>query len=227
MVGETLFKVTYGMYIVSSREGSRLNGLIINTANQVTSSPPQVSINISKANLTHDMIIKSRVFSISILRKDTPMRFIGKWGFKSGRDIDKFEGTKYKFGPSGAPIVLENTIGYMDLELVDHLDVSTHTIFVGEVIESEIIEDSEPLTYNYYRDVKGGRSSKNAPTYEGWGSLSKDMSRFICGKCGYVYDPMAGDRDGKIPPDTSYEELPSNWVCPLCGAPKSDFTRAN
>jgi flavin reductase (DIM6/NTAB) family NADH-FMN oxidoreductase RutF len=166
---ETLFKVTYGMYIVSSRKGDRLNGLVINTANQVTSSPPCITVFISKENLTHDFILDSGVFSISILRKDTPMKFIGKWGFRSGRDIDKFEGTQHKIGRTSAPIVLENALGYLDLKLLDNFSVGTHTIFIGEVIESEIIEDVEPLTYAYYRDIKGGRSSRKAPTYDGWG----------------------------------------------------------
>lgn len=218
------------MYIVSSREGGRFNGLIINTANQVTSSPPQVSINISKKNLTHEFIEKSKVFSISILKKDTPLKFIGKWGFRSGRDIDKFKDTNYKFATTGAPIVLDNTIGFMDLKLVGQLDVSSHTIFVGEVIESEIIDDDEPLTYNYYRDVKGGRSSKNAPTYSGWAENAgkekdEDLTKWVCGKCGYIYDPHAGDSEGDIPPGTPFSRLPDSWTCPLCKAPKDRFRK--
>ncbi|MGA1793276.1 MAG: flavin reductase [Thermoplasmatota archaeon] len=216
------------MYIVSSRDGDRLNGLIINTANQVTSSPPQVSINVSKKNFTHEFIERSRVFSISILKKDTPLKFVGKWGFRSGRDIDKFKDTNYKFAATGAPIVLDNTIGYMDLKLVGQLDVATHTIFVGEVVESEIIDDDEPLTYNYYRDIKGGQSSKNAPTYSGWAEKAVDerhldMTKWVCSKCGYVYDPHAGDIEGGLPPNTPFSELPENWTCPLCRAVKDRF----
>ncbi len=217
------------MYIVSSRDDDELNGLIINTANQVTSSPPLVSVNISKKNLTHDHILKSKVFSISILRKDTPMNFVGKWGFKSGRQIDKFQDTNYKFAVTGAPIVMDHTIGYMDLKLVSHLDVSSHTIFVGEVVESEIINDGEPLTYNYYRDIKGGQSSKNAPTYSGWADKpkkdSEEKMKWVCGKCGYVYDPLAGDMDSDIPPYTPFSRLPSGWVCPLCKAEMDQFSK--
>ncbi len=210
------------MYIVSSRRGEELNGLVINTANQVTSSPPCVSVFLSKENHTHDMMIDSGVFSISILRKDTPMKFIGKWGFKSGRDIKKFEETEYKIGESGAPIVLDNALGYMDLKLLDHFSVGTHSIFVGEVIESEIIDDSDPLTYAYYRDIKGGRSSKNAPTYDGWGGGKKE-ERYVCKICGYIYDPKAGDKDSGIPPGTVFKNLPEEWVCPLCKASRSQF----
>ncbi|MGA1820052.1 MAG: flavin reductase [Thermoplasmatota archaeon] len=218
------------MYIVSSRDGDRLNGLIINTANQVTSSPPQVSINISKNNLTHGFIERSRVFSISILKKDTPLKFIGKWGFRSGRDLDKFKDTNYKFAATGAPIVLDNTIGYMDLKMVGQLDVATHTIFVGEVVESEIIDDDEPLTYNYYRDIKGGQSSKNAPTYSGWAEQTgrgkgKDLSKCVCGKCGYVYDPLVGDSEGGVARGTPFSGLPEDWTCPLCRAVKGRFRK--
>lgn len=223
MASETLFKVTYGMYIVSSRRGDEINGLVINTANQVTSSPPCVSVFISRDNHTHDMIIDSGVFSISILRKDTPMKFIGKWGFRSGRDINKFEDTNYKIGETGAPIVLDNALGYMDLNLLDHFSVGTHTIFVGEVIESEIIDDAEPLTYAYYRDIKGGRSSKYAPTYDGWGDSKKVPRKYICKRCGYIYDPQAGDKGSKIPAGTEFDSLPDNWVCPLCKASRSEF----
>lgn len=232
MAGGPLFKVTYGMYIVGSRSGDRLNGLIINTVNQVTSSPPRVSVTISRNNLTHDYIMESRVFSISILKKDTPMKFIGKWGFRSGRDIDKFEGANYRIGETGAPIVLENVIGYMDLRLVDCMEVQTHTIFIGEVVGSGIIEDSEPLTYNYYRDIKGGHSSRLAPTYDGWadrpgGREGKDISKYVCKRCGCVYDPVSGDAGSDIDPNTSFSELPGTWECPLCGAGKDEFRRAN
>jgi len=163
---EALLKVTYGMYIVSSMKGQRMNGLVINTANQVTSKPACVSICINRENLTHEYIRDSGVFSISILKQETPLKFIGRWGFRSGRDIDKFEGTSYKTGKSGAPIVLDNALGYLDLKLLDHFSVGTHTIFVGEIMESEMMEDTAPLTYSYYRNIRGGRSSRYAPTYE-------------------------------------------------------------
>ena len=83
-------------------------------------------------------------------------------------DIDKFKDSEYKMGQTGTPIVLDNAIGYMDLELIDHFSVRTHTIFVGKIVESKMIDDAEPLIYSYYRDIKGGRSAKNAPTYDGW-----------------------------------------------------------
>jgi len=180
MTKETLLKLTYGMYIVASRKGDRFNGLIINTATQVTARPPTVAVCISRDCLTHGYIEESGVLSISMLKKDTPLRFIGNWGWKSGRDVDKFKDARFKIGQTGAPIVLDNAFAYLELKVTDRLTMGTHTIFVGEVVAGETFEDAEPLTYSYYRDIKGGRSSKYAPTYDGWGERSgegKDAER--------------------------------------------------
>ncbi|MCU0798393.1 MAG: flavin reductase [Candidatus Thermoplasmatota archaeon] len=221
-----LFKVTYGMYIVASRDGDNFNGLIINTATQVTAKPPFISIFISRNSLTHEHIMKSGVFSISILKKDTPLKFIGKWGFKSGRELDKFQDTKFKVGASGAPIVLDHALGYLEVRLKDHFDVGTHTIFIGEVVGTELLEEGEPLTYSHYRDVKGGRSSQNAPTYDGWADKVKERMRYRCTSCHYIYDPASGDKFPGIAPGTPFSGLPERWCCPACGTGKEGFKEA-
>ncbi|RKX48464.1 MAG: flavin reductase [Thermotoga sp.] len=158
-----LFKVNYGVYIVSSKNGDKLNGQIGNTVFQVTAEPPQIAISINKDNLTHEFIEKEGVFSVSILSKETPLQFIGRFGFRTGRDFDKFEGVKYKLGVTGAPIVLENTVAYVECRVVKKLDVGTHTIFVGEVVDADIVSSDEPMTYSYYHEVKRGTTPKNAP----------------------------------------------------------------
>ena len=226
MKDAALFKVTYGMYIVSSRDGDKFNGLIINTATQVTAVPPSVSVFVSNNSLTHDYILRSKVFSISILKKETPLKFIGKWGFKSGKEVDKFQDTRYKVGPSGAPIVLDHTLGYVELKLIDHFTVGTHTIFIGEVVGTELLEEGEPLTYSHYRDVKGGRSSQNAPTYDGWADKVKDGMRFRCTGCGYIFDPAMGDKFSGSGPGTPFRSLPPAWTCPACGKGKDSFKEA-
>jgi len=104
---ETLRRISYGMYIISSKKGEKLNGQIANTVFQITSEPPTIAVSINKQNLTHDCISGSGVFSVSILAKDTPMKFIGAFGFKSGRETDKFAGVKYLTGKTGAPVVLD------------------------------------------------------------------------------------------------------------------------
>ena len=160
-----LFKISYGLYIISSFKDDKYNGQIANTVFQVTSEPPRVAVCINKNNLTHEFIENSKIFSVSILAKDAPMTFIGQFGFKSGRDIDKFQGVNYFIGESKAPIVKDFTIGYLELKVFDKMDVGTHTIFVGELLNSGKFNDDEPLTYAYYHEIKKGKSPKNAPTY--------------------------------------------------------------
>jgi ferric-chelate reductase [NAD(P)H] len=113
-----LQQCSYGVYIISAQEGGKLNGQIANTVCQVTSEPATVSVCINKQNLTHELISGSRAFSVSILAEETPMQFIGRFGFNSGRDSEKFEGINYRLGPSRSPIVLDHTTSYMDCELV-------------------------------------------------------------------------------------------------------------
>jgi flavin reductase (DIM6/NTAB) family NADH-FMN oxidoreductase RutF len=162
---KTLQKISYGVYIVSSKEGDKLNGQIANTVFQVTSEPPEVAISICKQNLTYEYIQESGVFAVSILSAETPMKFIGTFGFHCGREINKLENINYRSGKTGAPIVLENAVGYIECEVIASLDAGTHTIFLGKVIEAEQLNTDEPMTYAFYRNIKGGLSPKAAPTY--------------------------------------------------------------
>ena len=162
---KTLFKINYGMYVVCSKKGEKYNGQIANTVFQITSEPATIAISINKKNFTHECICETKKFTISILNKDTPLKFIGTFGFKSGREVDKFLNINYKIGKTGLPIVLDNVLGYIELEIFTSLDVETHSIFVGKVVEAEILNNTEPMTYSYYHEVKRGTTSKNAPTY--------------------------------------------------------------
>jgi len=162
---KTLQKISYGMYVISSKKGEKFNGQIANTVFQVTSEPPEIAVSMCKQNLTHEFVNESRFFTVSILSKETPMQFIGRFGFKCGRDFNKFEDISYKVGITGAPIVLENSMGYLECQVIGSLDVGTHTIFIGKVIDAEIIKEEEPMTYVYYHENKGGISPKAAPTY--------------------------------------------------------------
>lgn len=227
MNSKTLYKISYGLYVISSKRGKKINGQIANTVFQITSEPPTMAVSINKENLTHEFIEESKVFTVSILSEETPMKFIGHFGFKSGKELDKFKDMNYKIGLTGAPIVLENTIGYLEVELIDTLDAGTHTVFIGEVVDAEIINDKEPMTYAYYHKIKGGKAPKTAPTYikeESQKEVDK-MAKYKCTVCGYIYDPEKGDPDSGIKPGTSFEELPDDWVCPVCGADKSAFEK--
>lgn len=219
-------KIGYGVYIICSKSGEKINGQIANTAFQVTSEPATVAISINKLNLTHEYIKSSKVFSISILAKTAPMTLIGQFGFKSGRDTNKFEGINYKIGVTGAPIILDQTVSCIEAKVVNEMDCGTHTIFLGEIVDCEVLADTEPMTYAYYHEVKGGKSPKTAPTYvkEEASQPVENKIRFVCNVCGYIYDPAKGDPDNGVTPETSFEAIPDTWTCPICGASKKEFT---
>jgi flavin reductase (DIM6/NTAB) family NADH-FMN oxidoreductase RutF len=163
---KALHKLGYGLYVVTSRKGDRLNGQIANTVFQVTSDPPTVGISINKGNLTWEFIQDSRVFAVSVLCQDTPLSFIGNFGFKSGRDFDKLAEIDHRIGVGGAPVVLDNSAAFLEAEVIDELSVGTHTIFVGRVVDGEVLDDEKAcMTYDYYHQVKRGTTPKAAPTY--------------------------------------------------------------
>ncbi|MHB1418604.1 MAG: rubredoxin [Bacillota bacterium] len=229
---KTLYKLSYGMYLITSNKGDKLNGQIANTVFQITSEPPTVAISINKQNLTHDYILKSKVFVVSILDQETPLNFIGQFGFKSGRDVDKFAGLNYRFGSTGAPVISEHSLGFIEATVVDQLDVGTHTLFIGKIVEAAVLKEGEPMTYAYFHEVKRGTSPKTAPTYiakeekKEIKEEAKSLEKYTCTVCGYVYDPELGDPDGGIAPGTAFEDLPDDWVCPVCGVGKEDFEAA-
>jgi len=226
-------KVSYGLYVVGSTKDGALNGQIANTFFQISSEPATVAIGINKNNLTNEFIKSSKVFSVSILPKTVPLDFIGHFGFRSGRDINKYESVPYKKGVTGAPIILENSIGYLEAEVINSIDVETHTVFIGKVVEAEVFNDEEPMTYAYYHLVKRGLAQPAAPKdvkedkkVENKQEVKKEektMKKYVCGVCGYVYDPAQGDPDSGIAPGTPFEDLPDDWVCPVCGVGKDQF----
>jgi flavin reductase (DIM6/NTAB) family NADH-FMN oxidoreductase RutF/rubredoxin len=230
---KALRDISYGLYLVTSVSGDKVNGQIANTVFQVCSGDPKVAVSISKENLTHDFIKDSGVLAVSVLEESTPMTFIGNFGFRSGRDIDKFSQVKYEKGRTGAPIVSENALSYIEGKVVDSADVGSHTLFVVEVVNAKVIKEGVPLTYEYYHKVKKGKSPKNAPTYVGDADKAaepeesekeeKIMQKYVCTICGYIYDPAEGDSEGGIPAGTAFEDLPDDWTCPVCGAAKDEF----
>lgn len=157
--------LSYGLYIVTSRDNERLNGQIINTAIQVTSGPARVAVIINKKNLTHEFIVASGVFTVSVLEESTPLTFVGPFGFKSGRDINKFAKVKFKTGITGAPLVIEHALSVLEAKVTDQIDLGSHTIFIGEVVSSEVLKEGRPLTYQYYHENLKGKSPPNAPTF--------------------------------------------------------------
>jgi flavin reductase (DIM6/NTAB) family NADH-FMN oxidoreductase RutF/rubredoxin len=218
---EALFKISYGLYIVSTGDKTSGNGYIANTVFQITAEPARFVISCNKDNHTHDLIQKHKVFSVSILETNTPSELFGDFGYKSGKDFDKLKHVDLKYGETGVPIVLNSSVAYLEFKLEQSIEVGTHTMFIGELLNAEIIDDSkETLTYDYYRKVKNGISPKNAPTYIDKSKLENKTEaeigkKYKCDVCGYIHDDV---QEGE-----KFEDLPEDWVCPVCGVDKSNF----
>ncbi|MFA6142914.1 MAG: flavin reductase family protein [Candidatus Omnitrophota bacterium] len=160
-----LHNLSYGMYIISSNRDDKLNGQVANTVFQITNEPVTIAISINKNNLTHEYIESSRRFTISVLSEETPLQFIGKFGFKTGRREDKFKDVNFKKLESGCPVILDNSICYLEAKVTGKLDCGTHTLFLGELTESEMVKPGKPMTYEYYHLVKKGKTPRAAPTF--------------------------------------------------------------
>lgn len=196
--------LSYGVYIVSTMDDGRATGCTANSAMQITSSPATVAISINHDNYTNECINKFGLFSVSILAENSDPSLIGQFGFKSGRDNNKFMGVDFDIVKQ-VPVV-KDTCGYVVCKVIDKMETATHTVFLGEVIEGDVFDDNrQPMTYAYYHNVIKGKSPKNAPTYipdEDEKTETKVQKKFKCEVCGYVYE---GD------------ELPSDFKCPICG----------
>jgi flavin reductase (DIM6/NTAB) family NADH-FMN oxidoreductase RutF/rubredoxin len=216
---QALYLINYGLYIVGSKVDSKINAQISNTVFQVTDKPNTIVISINKSNYTHEFIEASKLFTVSIIAKTAPLSLIGNFGFKSGKNVNKFEKISHLLTKNGLPVVLEHTLGYIECRVVNSIDVFTHTLYIGEVIDAEIFKKDEPMTYAYYHEIKNAQAPKSTPIYQ----APKSSKKYVCKVCGWVYDPEIGDPDGGIKPGTEFEDIPDAWVCPVCGAAKSDF----
>jgi flavin reductase (DIM6/NTAB) family NADH-FMN oxidoreductase RutF/rubredoxin len=218
---EALYKLSYGMYVVSSGDHKSGNAYISNTVFQVTSNPSQIATCCHKDNYTIGFIQQTKAFAVSVLHEHSSSDIFKRLGYKSGRDFKKFEGIHVKYGVSGLPIVLDDAIACFECELVQSIDLGSHMMFIGQLIHSELLEEaSEPMTYAYYRDVKKAAAPKKAPTYQAYiGPMvepdTKGPKRYQCLACDYIYDDAEHD--------VLFVDLPYDWECPDCGSPKSIF----
>jgi rubredoxin/flavin reductase (DIM6/NTAB) family NADH-FMN oxidoreductase RutF len=207
-----------------------MNGFIGNAVMQLTSDPIQIAVCTSKNNFTTELIRKSKKVAISALDINTPKEIIGTFGYKSGKVVDKFAGTKF-FVEDDIPIFTQNTLAYYYGDVVSEQDLGSHFLFVININRSEILDyDTPPITYQYYRDVYKGHSPKNAPTYVDTSMIKIQAQRndvWICDLCKYEYNPEVGDPDAGIAPGTKFEDLPDKWVCPVCARTKEEFSKKN
>lgn len=232
---DAFFKISYGLYLISTEYEGHKNAYIANTAFQVTADPERFAISCHKDNLSSELIMASKKFSFAVLERDVDQKVISKFGYSSGKDGDKFRDIDYFMSDMGNPILKEGIIAYFECELEQHFDVGTHILFIGLLKDGKEIDLSkEPLTYADYRNIRNGKAPKNAPTYvEPEKKESKEETeiskntKYECLVCGYIYDPEKGDPENGIPPGTAFEDLPDDWMCPDCGADKEDFEAMN
>ncbi len=226
---EAFFKVSYGLYIITSGFKDYGNAYISNTFFQVTAEPPQFAAACNKDNYTTEFIKKNGIFSVSVLHKDASQNIIKKLGYKSGKDFNKLEGLDLRYGQTGVPIILNESIAFFECKVNKVFDVGTHLLFIGNLLNAEILDETEePLTYQHYRHERKALSPKNAPTYIDQSKLvvkssNSKFKKFKCTTCGYIFDEELGDLDNNIKPGTLFSELLDNWVCPVCSTPKEAF----
>ena len=197
-----MYQLTYGLFVLTARLGEKDNGCIINTAGQVTSAPNRISIAVNKDNFTHDMIMESGRFNISILSEKAKFETFQHFGFQSGRTTDKFDGYQAcKRSDNGIYYITEGTNAYISASVEQTIDLGSHTMFIASVDDMDVLTSDPSATYAYYQDFIKPKPEKKA---------SGGKTAWRCTVCGYVYEG---------------EELPSDFICPICKHPASDFEK--
>lgn len=201
---KAMYKLSYGLFVLTAREAEKDNGCIINTAIQAASEPNQLSICVNKANYTHGMIQRSGKFTVSVLDQSVPFELLKHFGFQSGRDVHKFASfEKCVRGANGIYYITEGTNAYISVTVSKTEDLGSHSMFIGEITDMEVLRDLPSVTYEYYQNhIK--------PKPQEGGKEKEEQTVWRCRICGYEY---VG------------EELPDDFICPLCKHPASDFEK--
>ena len=195
-----MFRLSYGLFVLTAKDADKDNGCIINTVQMVTETPKRISVTVNKANLTHDMIKKTGLFNVSILSTDAPFKTFERFGFASGRDTDKFEGLEKERASNGVVLYKDDTTAYISGKVVNEIDLGTHTLFIADVTEAAMLSAVPSMTYQYYFDhVKPKPSPK-----------TDDKTVYVCSVCGYEYEG---------------EEIPEDFICPWCKHGKEAFEK--
>ncbi len=193
---KVMFNLSYGLFVLTAKNGEKDNGCIVNTVIQVTSQPNRIIAVVNKANYTHDMIAETGEFNVSVLSEKAEFETFKHWGFQSGADTDKLIGIEYARSANGLIYLLNQVNSYMSAKVCDKIDLGTHTMFIADVTDGQVLSGDSSATYAYYH--KNIKPSQKPAAKKG----------FICTVCGYVYEG---------------EELPEDFICPLCKHPASDF----
>ena len=193
---KALFNIGYGLYVVTSHDGKKDNGLIVNTVTQVTDTPKRIAVTINKANYSCEVIAKTKRLNISTLSQDAPFKLFEHFGFRSGRDTDKFADFDHVQRSANGLLFLDKYAnGYISCQVISQMDLQTHMMFVCDVTQCVTLSDAETMTYSYYQ-----KNVKPKP--------ETDKKGYVCKVCGYVYEGS---------------ELPEDFICPLCKHGVADF----
>ncbi len=197
MDNKAMFNLSYGLFILTAKDGEKDNGCIVNTVGQVTSQPNRISLAVNKANYTHDMILKTKEFNVSVLAENSKFETYKHWGFQSGRNTDKLESISFKRSANGLVYIADETNAFLSAKVVSTLDLGTHTLFIADVTDGEVLSQVPSATYSFYQN-----NIKPKP------ASTEKRKGFICTVCGYIYEG---------------ETLPDDFICPVCKHPASDF----
>ena len=190
--------LSYGLFVCTARDGEKDNGCIINTVTQIASTPNRISIAVNKANYTHDMILKTRKFNVSILSEAAQFSTFQHFGFQSGRDTDKMAGIEFSRSENGIVYITNGCNGYISGDVYEAIDVGSHTLFLADVADGDVFDKTPSATYAYYFANIKPKPQPAPEKKKGW----------VCTICGYIYEG---------------EDLPADFICPLCKHPASDF----
>ena len=198
---EAMYKLTYGLFVLTVKDGETQNGCIVNTVSMITDNPKRITVFVNKANYTEELLRKTGELNVSILTESAPFEVFKQFGFCSGRDTDKFAGKSYPKAENGIYYIPENTNALLSAKVIDFYDYGTHTLFVAEVTEAKTLSGEKSVTYEYYQNhIKPKPQAEKAASGGKW----------VCKICGYVHEG---------------EELPDDFICPWCKHPASDFEK--
>lgn len=203
---EAMYKIPYGLYMLTTTDGKKQNGCIVNTVSMITEDPKRIVVFVNKANYSEALLKKNKIFNVSVLSESVPFEIFKRFGFQSGREVDKFEGGRYETSENGLYYLPEYANAFMSAKVVDSYDYGTHTLFVAEVTEAKKLSEEASVTYEYYQ------SNIKPKPQEGKQEEKNGKGKWVCKLCGYVYE---GD------------ELPEDFICPWCKHPAEDFERVN
>lgn len=212
---EALMDVSYGMYTIATRLENKNVGCIVNTISQITAVNPIISVSINKESYTNKALRETKKFSVSVLTENTPAEVIGKFGFFSSKETDKFENINYDM-IEDVPVVNEAICSYYICEVIQVIDCETHNIFLSRVVKTKKVNNFIPMTYKYYHEVIKGKAPKTAPTYVEE-PVNDTKNKYRCIVCGHIYDESKEN--------IKFEDLPQDWVCPICKVGKDKFVK--